>query len=200
MMAYAIAHATPARKKWFTWGAAGLLSVPGVALAIAYLQFFHGSELPFLMQPLDVTWFLLPIAFSVRGLPFAIQACRIALQGVPGNYIDAANISGATRFRITSKIVMPMMAFGLLMAFMISFGVAAVDLSTAMLLVPSEANAPVSYSIYLNMQSITGGGKGAALAILLLGFVVLSMGCLVVWMRRRMNTASNFRKYVLPGH
>ena len=200
MMAYAIAHATPARKKWFTWGAAGLLSVPGVALAIAYLQFFHGSELPFLMQPLDVTWFLLPIAFSVRGLPFAIQACRIALQGVPGNYIDAANISGATRFRITRKIVMPMMAFGLLMAFMISFGVAAVDLSTAMLLVPSEANAPVSYSIYLNMQSITGGGKGAALAILLLGFVVLSMGCLVVWMRRRMNTASNFRKYVLPGH
>ncbi|MCF8209859.1 MAG: ABC transporter permease subunit, partial [Rhodoferax sp.] len=199
MMAHTIAHATPSRKKSFTWFAAGLLSVPGVALAIAYLQFFHGSELPLLKQPLTVTWFLLPIALSVRGLPFAIQACRIALQGVPGNYLDAANMSGASRVRVITKIALPMMAFGLLMAFMISFGVAAVDLSTAMLLVPSEANAPVSYSIYLNMQSITGGGTGAALAVLLLCFVVLTIGCLVVWMQRRMKTASNFGKYILHG-
>jgi iron(III) transport system permease protein len=93
-----------------------------------------------------------------------------------------------------------MMAFGLLMAFMISFGVAAADLSTAMLLVPSEANAPVSYSIYLNMQSTTGSGVGAALAMLLLGLVVLVMGSLVFWMRKRWKTASNFRKYVLARH
>jgi iron(III) transport system permease protein len=200
MMARAIARTTPTRKKWLTWGAAGLLSVPGVALAIAYLQFFHGFALPLFKQPLDVTWFLLPMAFSVKGLPFAIQACRIALSSVPANYIDAANISGVGRFGITAKIVLPMMAFGLLMAFMISFGVAAADLSTAMLLVPSEANAPVSYSIYLNMQSTTGSGVGAALAMLLLGLVVLVMGSLVFWMRKRWKTASNFRKYVLARH
>lgn len=34
-MAYAIARASPFWKKWLTWAAVGLLSVPGVALAIA---------------------------------------------------------------------------------------------------------------------------------------------------------------------
>jgi hypothetical protein len=50
------------------------------------------------------------------------------------------------------------------------------------------------------MQSTTGSGVGAALAMLLLGLVVLVMGSLVFWMRKRWKTASNFRKYVLARH
>ncbi len=46
LMALAIHSASPTMKKWLSWVAAGLFSVPGVALAIAYLQFFGALDLP----------------------------------------------------------------------------------------------------------------------------------------------------------
>ena len=199
VVAYAIDQASPVWKRCLTWGAAGLLSVPGVALAIAYLQFFRGIELPFLHQPLDATWILLPMAFSVRGLPFAIRACSLALHSVPASYVEAASLSGASRFGVFSKVVLPMMATGVFVAFVLCFGVAAVDLSSAMLLFPSETDAPVSYSIYLHMQSTRGRGTGAALAILSIGLVSLSLFAIVVLIRRYWKTESSFRKFVFAG-
>lgn len=199
VMAYAIDCAPPVWKRWLTWGATGLLSVPGVALAIAYLQFFRGIEVPLINQAIDASWFLLPMAFSVRGLPFAIRACSITLQGIPASYVEAANISGRNRFRIFIKIVLPMMTVGLFVAFLLCFGLAAVDLSSAMLLIPSETNAPVSYSIYLNMQSTTGRGAGSALAILSIALVTLSLFTLLVLIRRDWKTVSSFRKFVFTG-
>ena len=198
-MAYVIARASPFWKKWLTWAAVGLLSVPGVALAIAYLQFFRGVQVPFLDLPIDATWFLLSMAFSVRGLPFAIRACTIALQAVPSGYLDAAHISGGSRFGVVTKIVLPMMAFGLFVAFILCFGVAAVDLSSAMLLVPTETSAPVAYNIYLHMQSRTGQGVGAALAILSFAMVALFLFSFVVLIRRNWKNNSNFRKIVFSG-
>ena len=197
IMAHAIDHASPRWKRTLNWGAASLLSVPGVALAIAYLQFFQGMQLPIINRPLDATWFLLPMAFSVRGLPFAIRACSFALKSVPDSCVEAASLSGASRSKTALRIVLPMMSFGLLAAFLICFGIAAVDLSSAMLLVPSETNAPVSYSIYLNMQTSTGRGIGSALAFLTIGFVALSMLVFAILMRRNRKTASSFRKIVL---
>lgn len=198
VMAYAIERSPPRWRRPLTWSAAGLLSVPGVALAIAYLQFFQGMQLPLLEKPLDATWFLLPMAFSVRGLPFAIRACSFALQNLPASYVEAANLSGASRLSITLRVILPMMAFGLLMAFVICFGIAAVDLSSAMLLVPSETEAPVSYSIYLHMQTSTGRGTGSALAILTIGVVALAMIVLVLLIRRDWKPASSLRRVMFP--
>lgn len=199
LMAYAIGRASPRWKTWLTWAAAGLLSVPGVALAIAYLQFFRFVELPFFNLTIDASWFMLPMAFSVRGLPFAIRACTIALQRLPGNTIDAASLSGGSRFGVATKIVLPMMAFGLFVAFLLCFGVAAVDLSSAMLLVPSETDAPVAYSIYLNMQSTTGRGAGSALAVLSIALVTLSLLALLALLRPNSRASSSFRKFVFTA-
>ncbi|MBS1227769.1 MAG: iron transporter permease [Proteobacteria bacterium] len=199
LMAYAIDRAAPRWKTGLTWAAAGLLSVPGVALAIAYLQFFRVVELPFFNQTIDASWFMLPMAFSVRGLPFAIRACTIALQRLPKSYVDAASLSGGSRLRVATKIVLPMLAFGLFVAFLLCFGVAAVDLSSAMLLVPSETDAPVAYSIYLNMQSTTGRGAGSALAVLSIALVTLSLFVLLALLRPKSKAASSFRKFVFTA-
>ena len=200
IMAYTIGKASPRWKKRLTWAAVGLLSVPGVALGIAYLQFFRGVEVPLLGQPLDVTWFLLPMAFSVRGLPFAIRACSIALQSVPGNHVDAASLSGRSRYAVMTKIVLPTMGAGLLVAFLLCFGLAVVDLSTAMLLVPSETDATISYSIYLNMQSTTGRGVGAALAVLSIGFAALALCIFLALIRRNRRTTPGFGKLAFTGN
>ena len=140
------------------------------------------------------------MAFSVRGLPFAIRACAIALQGVPRRYVEAASVAGGSRCGIAAKIVLPMMAAGLLVAFLLCFGLAAVDLSTAMLLVPGETDAPVSYSIYLNMQSTTGRGAGSALAILSIGLSALLLYALLTLIRHYWKTRSGFRKLVFSSN
>ena len=199
LMAYAIDRAGPTWKNALNWAAAGLLSVPGVALAIAYLQCLRVVELPFIDQAIDLSWFMLPLAFSVRGLPFSIRACTIALRRVPGNIIDAASLSGGSRFAVATKIVLPMLAGGLLVAFLLCFGVAAVDLSSAMLLVPSETDAPVAYSIYLNMQSMTGRGAGAALAIVSIALVALGLLVPLALLRRHGNASSGLRRFVFTA-
>ena len=57
------------------------------------------------------------------------------------------------------------MAGGILAGFVTSFLTAAVELSATIMLVTAQSNAPMSYGIYLYMQSIAGRGPGAALGV-----------------------------------
>jgi iron(III) transport system permease protein len=198
-LAYAIDHAPERWRRALTFSIASLVSVPAVALAIAYLQFFQVPQFPLLDEALEATGFLLPLAFSVRGLPFAIRACQLALRNVPASYLDAARLSGRSRWTVAWRVVLPMLAFGLAVAFLVCFGVSAVDLSSAMLLVPSETEAPISYSIYLHMQSTTGRGTGSALAVLAIGFVAVAMIGVVSLLRTRRAPLHPTRRSALAG-
>ena len=66
------------------------------------------------------------------------------------------------------------MAGGILAGYVTSFITAAVELSATMLLVSSESQAPMSYGIYLYMQSVAGRGPGAALGVI--AIVVVALG------------------------
>ena len=55
--------------------------------------------------------------------------------------------------------------------FIISFMTAAVELSTTLMLVTAQHDAPMSYGIYLYMQSAAGRGPGAALGVLAVALV-----------------------------
>ena len=57
------------------------------------------------------------------------------------------------------------MAGGILAGFVTSFLTAAVELSATIMLVTAQSHAPMSYGIYLYMQSIAGRGPGAALGV-----------------------------------
>ena len=198
VMAYTIQYSAPRSRRTIFWAATGLLGVPGVALAIAYLQFFQGGILLFFGKPIDMTGLLLSIAFSIRGLPFALRACVLALRTLPPRYLEAALMCGVSRLSVVRRIALPMMGSGLLIAFLICFGIAAVDLSAAMLLVPSETDAPISYSIYLHMQTSTGRGPGSALAILAIVAVVAAMSLFVFLVRKNWNFSVGLRRLVFP--
>ncbi|NCA25112.1 MAG: iron ABC transporter permease, partial [Betaproteobacteria bacterium] len=57
--------------------------------------------------------------------------------------------------------------------FVTSFITAAVELSATILLVSADSQAPMSYGIYLYMQSVAGRGPGAALGVLAIAVVAL---------------------------
>ncbi|MCC7080214.1 MAG: iron ABC transporter permease [Burkholderiales bacterium] len=146
--------------------ASAALAIPGVVLAIGYLRTFRGVEIPFTSELLTSSWILLMLAYTVRRLPYALRSCVAALQQLHVSLEEAAENLGAGKMRTIRRIVVPLMAGGMLAGFVTSFMTAAVELSATIMLTTSQSNAPMSYGIYLYMQSAAGRGPGAALGVL----------------------------------
>jgi iron(III) transport system permease protein len=142
------------------------LAIPGVVLGIGYLRTFRGIEIPFTDELVTSSWLLLVLAYTVRRLPYALRSCVAALQQMHVSLEEAAENLGANKGRTIRRIVVPLMAGGMLAGFIISFMTAAVELSTTIMLVTAQNDAPMSYGIYLYMQSAAGRGPGAALGVL----------------------------------
>ena len=163
----------PARE-WLDWTASAALAIPGIVLAIGYLRFFKGVTLPFGGTLLTSTWVLIMLAYSIRRLPYALRACYASLQQINVSLEEAAENLGAGKLSTIRRVVVPLMAGGILAGFVTSFITAAVELSATILLTSAESQAPMSYGIYLYMQSAAGRGPGAALGVL--AILVVAIG------------------------
>jgi iron(III) transport system permease protein len=160
----------PARQ-WLDFVATAAIAVPGLVLAIGYLRTFQ--HLHVAGVPVTQTWVLIMLALAVRRMPYALRSCVAALQQINVNLEEAAEMLGATRWRTVRRVVIPLMAGGILAGFVSSFITAAVELSATLLLTVRESQAPMSYGIYLYMQSVAGRGPGAALGVLAVAIVAL---------------------------
>jgi len=149
------------------------LAIPGVTLAIGYLRVFHGHEIPLLGVPLTSTWFILVIAYSVRRLPYALRSCYAAMQQIHESLEEAAMNLGANRRRTFLKVTFPLMTGGLVAGGLISFITSSVELSSTMMLVPKNEYGPLSYGIYVYMQSAVGRGPGACLGVVAIALVAV---------------------------
>jgi iron(III) transport system permease protein len=155
----------PARQ-WLDFLASAALAIPGIVLAIGFLRTFRSIELPGTGTLLTSSWIIIMLAYSVRRLPYALRSCVAALQQIPVSLEEAAQSLGATRMSTIRRVVVPLMAGGMLAGFVTSFVTAAVELSATIMLVTKDSQAPMSYGIYLYMQSAAGRGPGAALGVL----------------------------------
>jgi iron(III) transport system permease protein len=147
------------------------LAVPGVVLAVGYLRVFHGWSVPGLGAPLTSTWLILVIVYAMRRLPYTVRGAYAALQQLPVSLEEAAQNLGASRARAFLKVTLPLMGRGLLAGGLLAFVSSAVDLSSTILLVPHVELGPLSYGIYLYMQSAVGRGPGAALGVVAIALV-----------------------------
>jgi iron(III) transport system permease protein len=146
--------------------ASAAVAIPGLVLGIGYLRTFRGFNLPFTDLPFVSFWMIIAFAFTVRRLPYALRSCVAALQQVHVSMEEAAENLGASNRRTIFRIVVPLMAGGILAGFVTSFLTAAVEISATLMLVSATSDAPASYGIYLYMQSIVGRGPGAALGVI----------------------------------
>lgn len=152
-------------RRWLDTIATIPLAIPGVVVAIGSLRAFGGVVVPGLGDPLTSTWLLLVVVYAVRQLPYAVGGAHAALRQVPPALEEAALGLGASRPRTFKRITLPLMARGLLAGGLLAFVGSAVDLSSTILLVPRVELGPLSYGIYLYMQSTVGRGPGAALGV-----------------------------------
>jgi iron(III) transport system permease protein len=133
------------------------------------------------------TWVALMLAYAVRRLPYALRSCTAALQQLHVSLEEAAESLGATKARTVRRIVVPLMAGGILAGFVTSFITAAVELSATIVLSSSATTAPMSYGIYLYMQSIAGRGPGSAMGVI--AVVIVGLGTYAsYWLTNRRDT------------
>jgi len=170
-IAYLILRTRLPGRQWLDFIASAAIAVPGIVLAIGFLRTFQGVQVGGV--PLTQTWILIMIAYAVRRLPYALRSCMAALQQISVSLEEAAEMLGASGWRTVRRIVIPLMGGGILAGFVSSFITAAVELSATILLVVRESQAPMSYGIYLYMQSVAGRGPGAALGVLAVALVAL---------------------------
>jgi len=141
------------------------LAIPGVVLAVGYLRVFHGWDFPGVGAPLTSSWLILVIAYTSRRLPYTVRACYAALQQVHVSLEESAQNLGANRWRTFMRITLPMIGGGLIAGGLIAFITSCVELASTIMLVPRIELGPISYGIYLYMQSPLGRGAGAALGV-----------------------------------
>lgn len=166
------------------------LAIPGVVLAVGYLRVFHGWDLPGLGAPLTSSWFILVIAYTVRRLPYTVRACYAALQQVHVSLEESAQNLGANRLHTFAKITLPLVAGGLVAGGLIAFVTSCVELASTIMLVPRIELGPISYGIYLYMQSPLGRGAGAALGVV--AIILVSIG---TYLTHRIFSASAGRAF-----
>jgi iron(III) transport system permease protein len=150
------------------------VAIPGLVLGIGLLRTYYDVKLPFSGEALATFWFMLVIAYAVRRLPYALSAATAALQQLHVSLEEVAESLGAGKLRVLSRIVVPLMTGGLLAGFVTSFATAAVELSATLLLVARAPDAPLSYGIYVYMQSAAGRGPGAALGVIAVVVVAIA--------------------------
>ena len=160
------------------------LAIPGVVIAVGYLRAFGSVRVPGLGEPLTSTWLVLVIVYAVRRLPYAVRAAYAALQQLSPALEEAAQNLGANRARTFRRITLPLMMRGLLAGGLLAFITSAVDLSSTILLVPRVELGPLSYGIYLYMQSAVGRGPGAALGVVAIVLVAAGTWAAITLARR----------------
>jgi iron(III) transport system permease protein len=173
-IAYIILRTRLPGRELLDWVASAPLAIPGVVLAIGYLRAFRGLELPFTDTMFTASWVALMLAYAVRRLPYATRSCMAALTQLHVSLEEAAENLGANKPRTVRRIVVPLMAGGILAGFVTSFITAAVELAATIVLSTSADQAPMSFGIYLYMQSIAGRGPGAALGVI--AVVIVGLG------------------------
>ncbi|WP_304814002.1 iron ABC transporter permease [Falsiroseomonas sp.] len=152
-------------RKLLDLAAMSALAVPGLVLGIGILRTYFDVKL-WDGASLATSWIMLTIVLAVRRLPYALRASTAALQQVHRSLEEAAENMGAGKVTTLRRIVVPLMAGGLAAAFVTSFATAAVELSATLVLATRDVDAPLSFGIYLFMQSASGRGPGAALGVI----------------------------------
>jgi iron(III) transport system permease protein len=173
-IAYLVLRTRLPGRQSLDWFASAALAVPGVVLGIGYLRAFYGVSLPD-GTPLAALWIVIVLAIAIRRLPYALRAAYAALQQISVSLEEAAENLGATKARTVRRIVVPLMTGGLLAGFITSFATAAVELSAVLILVQNNSDAPLSYGLYVFMQTPAGRGAGAALGVIAVIIVAICM-------------------------
>ncbi len=146
-------------------------AIPATAIAIGLASTFDRNA-PALGRVLLVgTFWILPLAYFIRGIPLVATAVEGSLRQMEPSLEDAARGLGASWWLTMRRVILPAARPGLVAGAMLA-SVTAVGEFVASIVLYTHANRPISMEILAQLRNLAFG-TAAAYSVLLIGLVLV---------------------------
>lgn len=157
-------------------------AIPATAIAIGLAATFNRND-PLEARVLLVgTFWILPLAYFIRGVPLVSTAVEGSLRQMDPSLEDAARGLGASWPRTMWRVILPAARPGLVAGALLA-GVTAVGEFVASVVLYTHANRPISIEILAQLRSLSFG-TAAAYSVLLI-VLVLVITAIARWVESR---------------
>jgi len=149
-------------------------AIPATAIALGLAATFIRNDPPTLRVLLVGTFWILPLAYFVRGIPLVTNAIEGSLRQMDPALEDAARGLGASWWMTMRRVVLPAARPGLVAGAMLA-AVAAVGEFVASVVIYTHANRPISIEILQRMRDLdfgTAASYSVLLILLVLGITL----------------------------
>lgn len=146
-------------------------AIPGTALAIGLASTFDRTSLAGARILLVGTFWILPLAYFVRGVPLVSSATEGSLRQMDPSLEDAARGLGASWWLAMRRVVIPAARPGLVAGAMLA-AITGVGEFVASIVLFTHANRPISIEILSQLRNFAFG-TAAAYSVLLIALVLV---------------------------
>ncbi len=141
-------------------------AVPATAIAIGLASTFNRTSLPTARILLIGTFWILPLAYFIRGLPLVTSAVESSLRQMDPSLEDAARGLGANAWLVLRRVIVPAARPGLVAGATLA-AITAVGEFVASVVLYTHANRPISIDILAQMRDFAFGAAAAESTLLI---------------------------------
>ncbi len=120
---------------------------------------------------------LLAVAYAIRRMPYVVRSATAGLQQTSVTLEEAARGLGASRWRVTRRIVLPLVAAHLVAGAILAFSFCMLEVSDGLLLAQRERDYPVTKAIF-TLYDRLGDGEMIASAMGVWAMALLAVALL----------------------
>ncbi len=146
-------------------------AIPATAVAIGLASTFNRNDAATLRLLLVGSFWILPLAYFIRGVPLVASAVEGSLRQMDPSLEDAARGLGANWWLVLRRVMLPAARPGLVAGAQLA-AITAVGEFVASVVLYTHANRPISIEILAQIRDFAFG-TAAAFSVLLIGIVLL---------------------------
>ncbi len=145
-------------------------AIPGTVIAVNMIVTFNRPSALTFGEVLVGTFWILPLAYFVRNIPFVVRSAVAALDGVPDFLAEASADLGARSRTTFRRVVLPLIVPGIVAGTLLTF-VAALGEFVSSIMLYVYSNRPISVEILAQLR-LFDFGAAAAYSVLLMLMVI----------------------------
>ena len=149
-------------------------AIPGTVIALGLIVTFDEPTLLAGGTVLVGTVWLLPLAYFVRHVPLVVRATQSALEAYDDRLSEASADLGASGMRTFRRVVLPVVAPGVVAGALLTFVTALGEFVASIMLYVLD-NRPIAVEVFSRLR-LYEFGQAAAYSVLLMALVALSVG------------------------